>query len=178
MKKSVFDEGFSESFVKYVKELQALDARSTKQPLYREKLNYVFGTMSERFLARLRQHVGEVNTSALTLDHALSYYVHGGEGDRVLDYIASRIRPLCESMHISPEAYRVEMDNGKMIFHTWPVVFRDEIAAGANPAQFAAVLVAAGMMDKPEKGLSKKTLMHNGKQERFIVLRLPQDDAE
>lgn len=65
-----------------------------------------------------------------------------------------------------------------MIFHTWPVVFRDEIAAGANPAQFAAVLVAAGMMDKPEKGLSKKTLMHNGKQERFIVLRLPQDDAE
>lgn len=74
--------------------------------------------------------------------------------------------------------YRVEMDNGKMFFHTWPVVFRDEIAAGVNPAQFAAVLAAAGMLDKPEKGLSKKTLTHNGKQERFVVLVLAPDDAE
>lgn len=74
--------------------------------------------------------------------------------------------------------YRVELENGKMIFHTWPVVFRDEIAAGANPAQFAAVLSGAGMLDKPEKGISKKTLTHNGKQERFVVLMLMPETAE
>lgn len=53
MKKNVFDEGFYESFINYVKELQRLDSRSTRQPLYREKLDFVFGVMSERFLSRL-----------------------------------------------------------------------------------------------------------------------------
>lgn len=105
MRKNVFDEGFSDSFIQYIIELQALDTRSTKQPLYREKLDFVFGVMSDRFLSRLRENVGELDTSALTLDRALSYYVQGGEGDELLDYIASRIHAMCELMHISPEAY-------------------------------------------------------------------------
>ncbi|EGE4660168.1 hypothetical protein SBON0708_003311 [Salmonella bongori serovar 48:i:- str. 94-0708] len=61
--------------------------------------------MSDRFLSRLRENVGEPDTSALTLDWALSYYVQGRTGDELLDSIASRIYPLCELMHISPEAY-------------------------------------------------------------------------
>ncbi|HAG1011608.1 TPA: hypothetical protein G8O36_002064 [Salmonella enterica] len=47
MKKSVFNEGFSEIFISYVKELQALDTRSTKQPLFKEKLNFAFGIMGD-----------------------------------------------------------------------------------------------------------------------------------
>ncbi|HCL5284541.1 TPA: hypothetical protein N2G45_003471 [Salmonella enterica] len=65
MKKNVFDEGFSESFINYVKELQRLDSRSTRQPLYREKLDFVFGVMLERFLSRLRENVGDLDTYRL-----------------------------------------------------------------------------------------------------------------
>ncbi|WP_179125990.1 hypothetical protein [Salmonella bongori] len=49
--------------------------------------------MSDRFLSRLRENVGELDTSALTLDWALSYYVQGRTGDELLDSIASRIYP-------------------------------------------------------------------------------------
>ncbi|MCV9378429.1 DUF927 domain-containing protein [Hafnia alvei] len=63
-------------------------------------------------------------------------------------------------------------------FHTWPTVFKDEIAAGANYTAFAQVLADAGMLDKPSKGISKKTLSHGGKQCRFVVLSLPIDDSD
>lgn len=138
MKKNVFDEGFSESFINYVKELQRLDSRSTRQPLYREKLDFVFGVMLERFLSRLRENVGDLDTSALTLDQALSYYVQGRKGDILLDYVASRIRPLCELMHISPEAYgtsiycaAVLMAKGKQkeAYAMFTVVMRPLVAA-------------------------------------------------
>jgi len=63
-------------------------------------------------------------------------------------------------------------------FHTWPTVFKDEIAAGANYTAFAQALSDAGMLDKPSKGISKKTLSHGGKQCRFVVLSLPIDDSD
>lgn len=63
-------------------------------------------------------------------------------------------------------------------FHTWPTVFKDEIAAGANYTAFAQALADAGMLDKPSKGISKKTLSHGGKQCRFVVLSLPIDDSD
>lgn len=47
-------------------------------------------------------------------------------------------------------------------FHTWPTVFKDEIAAGANYTAFAQVLADAGMLDKPSKGISKKHLATGG----------------
>ncbi|MDN6114848.1 MAG: hypothetical protein L0I86_06760, partial [Enterobacterales bacterium] len=54
----------------------------------------------------------------------------------------------------------------------------DEIAAGANYTAFAQALADAGMLDKPSKGISKKTLSHGGKQCRFVVLSLPIDDSD
>ncbi|WP_282807867.1 TOPRIM and DUF927 domain-containing protein [Hafnia alvei] len=63
-------------------------------------------------------------------------------------------------------------------FHTWPTVFKDEIAAGANYTAFAQALADVGMLDKPSKGISKKTLSHGGKQCRFVVLSLPIDDSD
>lgn len=63
-------------------------------------------------------------------------------------------------------------------FHTWPTVFKDEIAAGANYTAFAQALADAGMLNKPSKGISKKTLSHGGKQCRFVVLSLPIDDSD
>lgn len=86
MRKNVFDEGLSDSFIQYIIELQALDTRSTKQPVYREKLDFVFGVMSDRFLSRLRENVGELDTSALTLDRALSYYVQVVAGELARQY--------------------------------------------------------------------------------------------
>lgn len=103
--KGIFTEGFTDNFIRYVKELRKLDAKSVSQPLYREKLEYVFGVMSKRFVTRMRERIGEADTSTLTLDRALSYYVNGDSGDVVLDYIASRARPLCQQMHIAPEVY-------------------------------------------------------------------------
>ncbi|BEN05092.1 DUF927 domain-containing protein [Serratia bockelmannii] len=65
-----------------------------------------------------------------------------------------------------------------LIFHTYPSVFRDEIAAGANPVAFAQALADAGMLDKPAKGMTKKTLRIDGKQPRFVVLMMPDDTEE
>ena len=74
--------------------------------------------------------------------------------------------------------YREKKDGFEtLVFHTYPSVFRDEIAAGANPVAFAQVLAEAGMLDKPAKGISKKTLRIDGKQPRCVVLMMP-DDAE
>jgi putative DNA primase/helicase len=75
--------------------------------------------------------------------------------------------------------YRVTNQlNDTVLFHTWPSVFRDEIAAGANYVAFAQVLADAGMLDKPKKGITKKTLMHNGKQCHFVVLSMVVDEDE
>ncbi|HBE9079251.1 DUF927 domain-containing protein [Serratia fonticola] len=75
--------------------------------------------------------------------------------------------------------YRVKSRTGEeMIFHTWPSVFKDEIAIGANYIAFAQVLADAGMLDKPKKGITKKTLVHEGKQCHFVVMTLPVDDEE
>lgn len=75
--------------------------------------------------------------------------------------------------------YRVTNRTTDVIaFHTWPTVFKDEIAAGANYTAFAQALADAGMLDKPSKGISKKTLSHGGKQCRFVVLSLPIDDSD
>lgn len=75
--------------------------------------------------------------------------------------------------------YRVKSRTGEeMVFHTWPSVFKDEIAVGANYIAFAQVLADAGMLDKPKKGITKKTLVHEGKQCHFVVMTLPVDDEE
>ena len=75
--------------------------------------------------------------------------------------------------------YRVKSRTGEeMIFHTWPGVFKDEIAVGANYISFAQALADAGMLDKPKKGITKKTLIHEGKQCHFVVMTLPVDDEE
>lgn len=75
--------------------------------------------------------------------------------------------------------YRVKSRTGEeMIFHTWPSVFKDEIAIGANYIAFAQVLADVGMLDKPKKGITKKTLVHEGKQCHFVVMTLPVDDEE
>lgn len=76
--------------------------------------------------------------------------------------------------------YRVKNRMSEEIaFHTWPAVFRDEIASGANHIAFAQVLADAGMLDKPKKGITKKTLVVDGKQPHFIVLRYqPEVDDE
>lgn len=65
-----------------------------------------------------------------------------------------------------------------LVFHTFPSVFRDEIAVGANAVAFAQVLADAGMLDKPSKGITKKTLRIDGKQPRFVVLMMPDDLEE
>lgn len=75
--------------------------------------------------------------------------------------------------------YRVKSGTGdEMIFHTWPSVFKNEIAMGANYIAFAQVLADAGMLDRPKKGITKKTLLHEGKQRHFVVMTLPVDDEE
>ncbi|EFP3678719.1 DUF927 domain-containing protein [Salmonella enterica] len=75
--------------------------------------------------------------------------------------------------------YRVTSQLNDMVtFHTWPSVFRDEIAAGANYVAFAQVLADAGMLDKPKKGITKKTLKHNGKQRHFVVMTMAEDAEE
>ncbi|MCZ4675786.1 DUF927 domain-containing protein [Citrobacter sedlakii] len=75
--------------------------------------------------------------------------------------------------------YRVKSRSGEeMVFHTWPSVFKDEIATGANYIAFAQALSDAGMLDKPSKGITKKTLVHEGKQCHFVVMTLPVDEDE
>ncbi|WP_337065164.1 DUF927 domain-containing protein [Rouxiella badensis] len=75
--------------------------------------------------------------------------------------------------------YRVKSRTGEeMVFHTWPSVFKDEIAVGANYIAFAQALADAGMLDKPKKGITKKTLVHEGKQCHFVVMTLPVDDED
>lgn len=75
--------------------------------------------------------------------------------------------------------YRVKNRmSDEIVFHTWPAVFKDEIATGANHIAFAQVLADAGMMDKPKRGMSKKTLVVDGKQPHFIVLRYQPDIDE
>ncbi|MGA9606253.1 MAG: DUF927 domain-containing protein [Rouxiella badensis] len=72
--------------------------------------------------------------------------------------------------------YRVKKPDGEtLVFHTFPAVFNDEIATGANATAFAQVLADAGMLDKPAKGVTRKTLRIDGKQPRFVVLMLPED---
>ena len=75
--------------------------------------------------------------------------------------------------------YRVKKHGGEMlIFHTFPAVFRDEIATGANVAAFAQALAEAGMLDKPAKGITKKNLRVDGKQLHLVALMLPDDEEE
>lgn len=75
--------------------------------------------------------------------------------------------------------YRVKSRSGEeMVFHTWPSVFKDEIATGANYIAFAQALADAGMLDKPSKGITKKTLVHEGKQCHFVVMTLPVDEDQ
>ena len=57
-------------------------------------------------------------------------------------------------------------------------MFKDEIATGANYIAFAQALADAGMLDKPSKGITKKTLVHEGKQCHFVVMTLPVDEDE
>ncbi|MDE9613664.1 hypothetical protein NFK58_03340 [Citrobacter portucalensis] len=54
-----------------------MDSRTTKQPLYRDKLDFVFGVKSDRFLSQLRENISALDTNAIILDRALSYYVQG-----------------------------------------------------------------------------------------------------
>ncbi len=75
--------------------------------------------------------------------------------------------------------YRVTKPGGEtLVFHTFPAVFRDEIANGANAAAFAQALADAGMLDKPGKEIARRTLRIDGKQPRFVVLMLPDDEEE
>ncbi|HEY0209505.1 DUF927 domain-containing protein [Acerihabitans sp.] len=73
--------------------------------------------------------------------------------------------------------YRVKKPGGEtLVFHTFPAVFNDEIAIGANPTAFAQILADAGMLDKPGKGVTRKSLRIDGKQPRFVVLMMPDDE--
>ncbi|GKW09902.1 TOPRIM and DUF927 domain-containing protein [Pectobacterium sp. IFB5596] len=75
--------------------------------------------------------------------------------------------------------YRVKKPGADtLVFHTFPAVFNNEIAVGANAAAFAQVLVDAGMLDKPAKGITRKSLRIDGKQPRFVVLMTLDDEEE
>ncbi|WP_263065389.1 TOPRIM and DUF927 domain-containing protein [Dickeya dadantii] len=75
--------------------------------------------------------------------------------------------------------YRVKKPGADtLVFHTFPAVFNNEIAAGANAAAFAQVLADAGMLDKPAKGITRKSLRIDGKQPRFVVLMTLDDEEE
>ena len=65
-----------------------------------------------------------------------------------------------------------------LVFHTFPAVFNNEIAAGANATAFAQVLADAGMLDKPVEGITRKPLRIDGKQPRFVVLMTLDDNEE
>lgn len=101
--KGIFGNGFTEGFIKNVKELQDLD----RQPVNIERRNEIFNEMAAQFLALLKEEVGDLDLSKITLGKALSYFVNEDSGDALLDYIASHARPLCELMHISPDVYAV-----------------------------------------------------------------------
>ncbi|MDR0806984.1 MAG: DUF927 domain-containing protein [Enterobacteriaceae bacterium] len=67
--------------------------------------------------------------------------------------------------------YRVkDTKTDNLIFHTFPIVFKEEIASGINPIAFANVLADAGMLDKPKNRIDKKTIRVDGRQPRFVVL--------
>ncbi|MCL6408859.1 DNA primase, partial [Dickeya dadantii] len=75
--------------------------------------------------------------------------------------------------------YRVKKPGADtLVFHTFPAVFNNEIAVGANAAAFAQVLADAGMLDKPAKGITRKSLRIDGKQPRFVVLMTLDDEEE
>lgn len=42
-----------------------------------------FGVKSDRFLSQLRENISGLDTNAITLDRALSYYVQGCEGTQL-----------------------------------------------------------------------------------------------
>lgn len=66
----------------------------------------------------------------------------------------------------------------KLTFHTFPNVFRDEIAKGFNPQHFADLLAEIGMLDKPKKGYTKKTISVDGRQPHFYVLVYAMEEDE
>lgn len=103
--RSFFDDEFSDSFIDFLEELKRLDSRSLKQPIYLEVRELVFKRMRERFLRRMLHTIGAQDMSGITLDRAVTYYANSESGDVVLDYIASRIHPWCEQMHVSTGAY-------------------------------------------------------------------------
>lgn len=75
--------------------------------------------------------------------------------------------------------YRVKKPGADtLVFHTFPAVFNNEIAVGANAAAFAQVLADARMLDKPTKGITRKSLRIDGKQPRFVVLMTLDDEEE
>lgn len=75
--------------------------------------------------------------------------------------------------------YRVKKPGADtLVFHTFPAVFNNEIATGANATAFAQVLADAGMLDKPAKGITRKSLRIDGKQPRFVVLMTLDDEEE
>lgn len=75
--------------------------------------------------------------------------------------------------------YRVKKPGADtLVFHTFPAVFNNEIATGANAAAFAQVLADVGMLDKPAKGITRKSLRIDGKQPRFVVLMTLDDEEE
>ncbi|KFX21282.1 hypothetical protein [Pectobacterium betavasculorum] len=65
-----------------------------------------------------------------------------------------------------------------LTLRAFPAVFNNEIAVGANAAAFAQVLADAGMLDKPAKGITRKSLRIDGKQPRFVVLMTLDDEEE
>ncbi|EKP8507633.1 TPA: hypothetical protein ACHTSK_004646 [Escherichia coli] len=105
--KDLYDDEWSAGFIARVDLLRELDNQSVTQPLYKERAEMIFAEMTARFTERLRANLGEYDGQGVTLEQAIRYYVGGENGNPLLDYLVSRIRTFCDSMHISPEAYGI-----------------------------------------------------------------------
>jgi len=112
---------------------------------------------------------GMENREVKTWVESTDYFLQRFGKSRYLDYYNHSQR---EDSVKDLAGYWVTHPSGEgLIYHTWPEVFRNEIAKGFNPTAVAQGLADVGMLEKPLKGISKKTLSINSKQERFVVLR-------
>ncbi|EPO2591157.1 hypothetical protein ACT8MX_003309 [Escherichia albertii] len=107
MKHGIYDENWSEKFIERVELLRKLDTQAITMPLFRERAEQIFTQMSERVMARAKKQLGDTDVTAVSFEEAIRYYVVGGTGSPVLDYLVSRVKPFCDQMRISVDAHGV-----------------------------------------------------------------------
>jgi hypothetical protein len=103
VKRGYYHEGFDEVFIRKLDELRARDEASVASLLYQDELNKLFSEMMTAFNGRVRECLGDVDFSnMMPLQDVIRAYLSGeSSGDVRINYIISRVSPICVALHVS-----------------------------------------------------------------------------